>query len=60
MGQHTREVLREVAGMSDEEISQLVADKGAFEQAEPETLVSRPWDDWIHLLVPGTDDARDL
>jgi hypothetical protein len=46
--------------MSDEEISQLVADKGAFEQLEPETLVPRPWDDWIHLLVPGTADARDL
>ena len=59
-GQHTREVLRDVAGMSDEEISQLVTDKGAFEQLEPETLVPRPWDDWIHLLVPGTADARDL
>jgi len=60
LGQHTREVLRDVVGMSDEEISQLVSDKAAFEQTEPETLVSRPWDDWIHLLVPGTDDARDL
>lgn len=60
MGQHTREVLSGVVGMSDEEISELVAAKSAFEQVEPETLVSRPWDEWIHVLVPGTDDARDL
>jgi hypothetical protein len=60
MGQHTREVLSGIVGMSDEEISELVAAKSAFEQVEPETLVSRPWDEWIHVLVPGTDDARDL
>ena len=60
MGQHTREVLSDVAGMSDNEVSELVAANGAFEQIEPETLVSRPWNDWIHLFLPGVDDARDL
>ena len=60
LGQHTREVLSDVAGMSDNEISELVAANGAFEQIEPETLVSRPWNDWIHLFLPGVDDARDL
>jgi benzylsuccinate CoA-transferase BbsF subunit len=59
-GEHTREVLRDVVGMSEAEITQLVTDKCAFEQEEPETVVSRPWEDWIHLLVPGTDDSRDL
>ena len=60
MGEHTREVLKDVLGMSDDEISDLVTANGAFEQAEPETRVPRPWNDWIHLLVPGVDDARDL
>ncbi len=60
MGQHTRDVLSEVAGMSAAAIDNLIAVGGAFEQVDPETTTTRPWDDWIHLLLPGTEDARDL
>ena len=60
MGEHTREVLSEVVGLSDTEIDVLISENGAFEQLEPDVVVSRPWDDWIHLLLPGTQDARDL
>ena len=60
MGQHTREVLSEVVGLSEEAIDNLISVGGAFEQTEPELVTTRPWNDWIHLLVPGTEDARDL
>jgi benzylsuccinate CoA-transferase BbsF subunit len=59
MGEHTRDVLSEVVGMSSEDIDELVSVGGAFEQIQPEITTSRPWDDWIHLLIPGTEDARD-
>ena len=60
MGQHTREILSDVVGLSDEAIDDLISSGGAFEQIEPDMVATRPWNDWIHLLVPGTEDARDL
>lgn len=60
MGQHTREILSDVVGLSDETIDDLISAGGAFEQIEPDMVATRPWNDWIHLLVPGTEDARDL
>lgn len=60
MGQHTREVLRELAGLSDVQIDELVETAAAFEPVDPETVTTRPWDDWIHMFLPGVEDARDL
>ena len=60
MGQHTREILSDVVALSDEAIDHLISAGGAFEQIEPGMVATRPWNDWIHLLVPGTEDARDL
>ena len=60
MGQHTREVLKSYAGLSDAQIDGLIKVEAAFESMDPDTTTNRPWDDWIHMLIPGVDDARDL
>ena len=60
MGQHTREVLQSFVGLSDTQIDELIDAEAAFEAIAPETVTSRPWDDWIHMFIPGVDDARDL
>ena len=60
MGQHTREVLQSYAGLSDAQIDGLIEVEAAFEPIDPDTTTNRPWDDWIHMFIPGVDDARDL
>ncbi|MGB1794107.1 MAG: CaiB/BaiF CoA transferase family protein [Acidimicrobiales bacterium] len=60
MGQHTREVLQSYAGLSDAQIDGLIEVEAAFESIDPDTTTNRPWDDWIHMFIPGVDDARDL
>ncbi len=60
-GQHTVEVLTEVAGLSADEVEALVADQGAFLMTEPELTVERPYDDYLHVLLPGdAPDRRDV
>ena len=60
MGQHTREVLQSYAGLSDAQIDELIDVEAAFESIAPDVVTTRPWDDWIHIFIPGVDDARDL
>ena len=60
MGEHTREVLKDVAGLDDASIDALIAAGSSFEKAHPEITTQRPWNEWLHLLIPGTDDVRDL
>ena len=43
MGEDTREVLMSVAGMSSAEVDALIATGGAFEDAEPELKLRRPY-----------------
>ena len=43
MGEDTREVLMSVAGMSSAEVDALIAAGGAFEDAEPELKLRRPY-----------------
>ena len=43
MGEDTREVLMAVAGMSSAEVDALIAAGGAFEDAEPELKLRRPY-----------------
>ena len=60
-GQHTVEVLTDVAGMTVEEVDALVADGGAFVMDDPELTVQRPYEDYLHVLFPGeAADGRDL
>ena len=43
-----------------EEVDRLVADQGVFVMEEPELVLDRPYDEWLHILLPGeADDARD-
>lgn len=61
LGEHTIEALTETAGLSPEEAEALVADDGAFVTEEPELTLSRPHEDWLHILFPGeAPDGRDL
>jgi crotonobetainyl-CoA:carnitine CoA-transferase CaiB-like acyl-CoA transferase len=60
-GEHTEEVLTAVAGMTDDEVGQLVADGVAFTMDHPELTVDRPYEDWLHVFFPqDAADSRDL
>ena len=59
-GEHTVEVLTEVAGLSEEEVAQLISDGAAFTMTQPELVLPRPYEEWIHVLFPGAPDSRDL
>lgn len=60
-GQHTVEALTEAAGMTNQEVDDLVADGGAFVMDEPELTLQRPYEDYLHILLPGeAPDGRDL
>jgi crotonobetainyl-CoA:carnitine CoA-transferase CaiB-like acyl-CoA transferase len=53
MGEDTRDVLMAVAGMSSDEVDALIAAGGAFEDAEPELKLRRPYIDELadHEIV---------
>ncbi|MDG2113136.1 MAG: CoA transferase [Actinomycetota bacterium] len=59
-GEHTVEILTEVAGLSAEEVQSLIDDGAAFTMAEPDLVIDRPYEEWLHVLFPGQDDTRDL
>ena len=60
LGEDTREVLTKFVDIGPEEFEELLAAESIFEMAEPDLTFKRPWDDWIHILIPGSEDARDL
>ena len=60
MGEHTMEVLTEVAGMSESEVADLVESGAAFTMVAPDVVLERPYEQWLHVLLPGVEDARDL
>jgi benzylsuccinate CoA-transferase BbsF subunit len=61
MGEHTVEVLTEVAGYSEEEVQELLDCSAAFTMSRPDLQVERPYEDWLHILFPGEAvDTRDL
>ena len=60
MGEHTVEVLTEVAGMSEAEVADLVESGAAFTMVAPDVVLERPYEQWLHVLLPGVEDARDL
>lgn len=51
MGEHTREVLRDVAGLSDAVIDQLLADGTAHQMSQPDSRLERPYLGWIGSLM---------
>ena len=51
-GEHTRDVLREVAGLDDEAIQQLLQDGAAHEMTHREVQLERPYYGWIRHLLP--------
>lgn len=59
-GEHTVEILTEVAGFERAEVDQLIADGVAFTMNQPELTLDRPYEDWLHILFPGEPDTRDL
>lgn len=51
MGEHTRGVMRDLAGLDDEAINALLADGTAYEMTQPGTRLARPYLGWIgHVL----------
>lgn len=57
MGEHTDEVLGELAGYSEEDVDKLVAAGAAFRRAEPDVTLRRPYDDYLYVLVPGVGQS---
>jgi benzylsuccinate CoA-transferase BbsF subunit len=61
LGEHTREVLRDVAGLPPQEIDQLLADGTAYQMPNPGTRLERPYLSWIGALLrlpwPGRRQA---
>ncbi len=51
LGEHTREVLRDVAGLPPEAIDQLLADGTAYQMPDPGTRLQRPYLSWIGTLL---------
>jgi benzylsuccinate CoA-transferase BbsF subunit len=50
MGEDTRQVLVDAAAMTEDEVSAAIASGGAFEDAEPDTVLSRPYDPFLVAL----------
>ena len=60
-GEHTVEVLTEVAGMTADEVAALVDNRVAYTMIAPELSVERPYEAWLHILFPlEAEDTRDL
>jgi benzylsuccinate CoA-transferase BbsF subunit len=51
MGQHTREVLSEVAGLPGPQIDELLADGTAYQMPSPAAQLERPYLSWIGALL---------
>ncbi|MFV0524650.1 MAG: CaiB/BaiF CoA transferase family protein [Acidimicrobiales bacterium] len=60
LGEHTVAALTEVAGYDRARIDQLVADGAAFVETEPELVLDRPYEEWLHVMFPrDAIDSRD-
>ncbi|MGH1491237.1 MAG: CaiB/BaiF CoA transferase family protein [Acidimicrobiales bacterium] len=60
-GEHTEQVLTEVAGLTAEETQKLIDDKLAFTMDRPDLKIDRPYEQWLHVLFPrDAIDSRDL
>lgn len=60
-GEHTVEVLTDVAGLSEEAVNGLLAKDAAFTMDQPELQLARPYEEWLHILFPNDAlDSRDL
>jgi benzylsuccinate CoA-transferase BbsF subunit len=51
MGEHSREILRDVAGLDEPAIDQLMSDRISEEMAQPGTQLRRPYLGWIGRLL---------
>jgi crotonobetainyl-CoA:carnitine CoA-transferase CaiB-like acyl-CoA transferase len=51
MGEHTREILRDLAGLDELAIEQLLADGTACEMAQPQARLARPYLHWVGRLM---------
>ena len=59
-GEHTVEVLTEVAGLKPDEVEAMVKSGMAFEMTQPDLRIDRPYEDWLHILFPyDATDGRD-
>lgn len=60
-GEHTVEVLADVLGKTDDQIKELIEEGAAFPMDRPEVTVDRPYERWLHVLLPqSAGDSRDL
>jgi hypothetical protein len=51
MGEHTREVLRDVAGLSAPAIGEMLADGTAYQMSDPDVRLERPYLGWVGAVM---------
>lgn len=60
-GEHTVEILTEIAGLSADKVNELISAGVAFTMNQPDLRIGRPYEDWLHVLLPyDAQDGRDL
>ena len=59
-GEHTMEVLTEVAGLTREEVQSLIDEEAAFTMIEPDLVIDRPHEEWLHVMFRDVPDTRDI
>ena len=52
LGGDTEAVLRDVAGLSGDEVDALMASRAAFRPAQPDLVLRRPYDPYLPILLP--------
>jgi benzylsuccinate CoA-transferase BbsF subunit len=59
VAEHTLEILRDVAGYSEADVEKLVDARAAFLPAQPDLVLSRPYDPYLSVLVPGSEEREE-
>ena len=58
MGEHTTQILTDIAGYSEQEIAALLEAGAAQLPHALDAPLRRPYDDYLYVLAAGTDTGR--
>ena len=58
LAEHTTEVLTDIGGYAEKEVAALIVSGAAETPHNPDAPLRRPYDDYLYVLVAGTDTER--